>query len=54
MRDDLVQKEFEVTQSIEELRRLDDEIKEWENNHWMLKKNKGYNGPPPPPPSAIV
>ena len=54
MRDDLVQKEFEVSQTIEELRKLDEEIKTWENTHWMLKKNKGYNGPPPPPPSAIV
>jgi len=54
MRDDLVQKEFEVSQTIEELRKLDEEIKAWENTHWILKRNKGYNGPPPPPPSAIV
>ncbi len=44
----------DVNESIQELISLDQEIKSWENTHWQLKRNKGYNGPPPPPPSAIV
>lgn len=44
----------DVNESIQELISLDQEIKSWENTHWQMKRNKGYNGPPPPPPSAIV
>jgi hypothetical protein len=54
MKEQLIQKEFEVNESLEDLRRLDSEIKSWEDAHWQLKKNKGYAGPPPPPPSAIL
>ena len=44
----------DVDDSIQELISLDQEIKSWEDTHWQLKRNKGYNGSPPPPPSAIV
>jgi len=54
MKEQLVQKELEVSESLEDLRRLDTEIKSWEDTHWQLKRNKGYTGPPPPPPSAIL
>ena len=33
---------------------LDNEIKQWESQHWQMQRLKGYNGTPPPPPSAIV
>jgi chromosome segregation ATPase len=44
----------DVNDSIQELISLDQEIKSWEDSHWQMKRNKGYNGEPPPPPSAIV
>jgi hypothetical protein len=54
MKEQIVQKEIEINESLEDLRRLDTEIKSWEDAHWQLKRNKGYTGPPPPPPSAIL
>lgn len=44
----------DVNDSIQELISLDQEIKSWEDNHWQMKRSKGYKGTPPPPPSAIV
>ena len=44
----------DLNESIQERISLEQEIKSWENTHWQMKRNKGYNGQPPPPPSAIV
>lgn len=53
-KDKLEKMKSDVNESIQELISLDQEIKSWENSHWQMKRNKGYNGGPPPPPSAIV
>jgi chromosome segregation ATPase len=53
-KDKLEKMKSDVNESIQELISLDQEIKSWEDSHWQMKRNKGYNGSPPPPPSAIV
>lgn len=53
-KDKLEKMKSDVNESIQELISLDQEIKSWEDSHWQMKRNKGYNGGPPPPPSAIV
>ena len=53
-KDKLEKMKSDVNDSIQELISLDQEIKSWEDSHWQMKRNKGYNGEPPPPPSAIV
>ena len=53
-KDKLEKMKSDVNESIQELISLDQEIKSWEDSHWQMKRNKGYNGEPPPPPSAIV
>lgn len=53
-KDKLEKMKSDVNDSIQELISLDQEIKSWEDLHWQMKRNKGYNGEPPPPPSAIV
>jgi chromosome segregation ATPase len=53
-KDKLEKIKSDVNESIQELISLDQEIKSWEDSHWQMKRNKGYNGSPPPPPSAIV
>jgi chromosome segregation ATPase len=47
MRDQILEKQTD-------LEKLDNEIKQWESQHWQMQRLKGYNGTPPPPPSAIV
>jgi hypothetical protein len=47
MRDQILEKQ-------NDLERLDNEIKQWESQHWQMQRFKGHNGTPPPPPSAIV
>ena len=47
MRDQILEKQTD-------LEKLDNEIKQWESQHWQMQRFKGYNGTPPPPPSAIL
>ncbi len=46
MRDEILEKQADLD-------RLDNEIKQWEQTNWQMKRIKGGQTPPPPP-SAIL